>query len=101
MRLDKYNHCKYCGTYDVEIIMLRNEIWEKVNPAKKGWVCVSCIEQRLDRLITSKDLDLCKDKHYREDMEKRHKTRKVDHEVAKYLKEQFPGIYDAVKRLMV
>jgi hypothetical protein len=84
----------------VEIIMLKDEVWEEINPAKRGWVCVSCMEDKLGREIKAKDLDLETYMEWEERYEKMKKQQEVDHGVAKFLRDEFPGIYKAVKKLM-
>lgn len=41
-------------TWD-EYYMLYSRVWKKANPKIKGKLCISCVEQRLKRKLTSKD----------------------------------------------
>ena len=38
-----------------ECFTLRDEIWLKANPQRKGALCVGCVEARLGRLLTPED----------------------------------------------
>ena len=98
--INDYKHCKYCGTYKVEILMLKDDVWDQINPEHEGWVCVSCMEDKLERQVVSSDLDLQHQHEYIDGVKKRLESDKSKHKVAEYLFKQFPGIYEAIKRLM-
>jgi len=48
--------CMDCkkNTWD-EYYMLYSRVWKKANPEIKGKLCISCVEKRLHRNLTSKD----------------------------------------------
>jgi hypothetical protein len=94
--------CKCCGTYQVEIIMLKDEVWERINPDKKGWICVACMEDKLDRQITSKDMDLVRYIDYAEQRQRLrdNSTNYRFKEVGEFLFSNFRSIYDQLKKMM-
>lgn len=56
--LDNYI-CLDCGDntfYKNEYYMVHDQVWDSV--ATNGMLCVECLEQRLGRLLTSKDFSL-------------------------------------------
>jgi hypothetical protein len=80
--------------------MLKDDVWEKINPEKNGWVCVGCMEEKLGRVITTKDLDLVRYPEWEKENQDKKRRRKIDYEVAEYMKKHFRGIYDAIKRMI-
>ena len=53
--------CKQCGvlvhSFNNQMVMLKDEIWLHVNNhLYSGVLCISCIEERLGRVIRSSDL---------------------------------------------
>lgn len=50
--------CKDCGTEifgNINMVMLKQELWKKICDAHKDNICDRCIEIRMDRSITEKD----------------------------------------------
>jgi hypothetical protein len=35
--------------------MIHDELWARVNPKKKGMLCIGCVEVRLERELTPED----------------------------------------------
>jgi hypothetical protein len=50
--------CIDCGKINPTIFMLKDEVWQKTN-GSKDYLCFSCVEKRLGRLITFDDLKPC------------------------------------------
>jgi len=48
--------CLSCGTDDLDILMLSDEMWRKINPEIAGWLCLNCVEKRLGRPLHARDL---------------------------------------------
>lgn len=40
-----------------EHYMLIDSVWSQVHSSKKGMLCIGCLEQRLDRIITARDFN--------------------------------------------
>lgn len=50
--------CKDCPTeifVDVNMVMIKDELWEKIADKKEDALCDCCMEKRLGRKITTKD----------------------------------------------
>ena len=80
---------------------LKDEVWEKINPSKEGWVCLSCMEDELGRKINSDDLDLILQSDWVDRNMKQFDERKAHQEVAKYLHKHFPTIYKQLQKMML
>jgi len=48
--------CKYCKTENLEVIVLKDEIWKRINPDIEGWICLRCMEEILGRPLYATDL---------------------------------------------
>jgi hypothetical protein len=80
--------------------MLKDDVWESINPDKKGWICVKCMEEKLSRRITTDDMDLVRYVDYAEQHQRIKKNSKQFKEVGEFLYTKFRGIYDQLKKMM-
>jgi hypothetical protein len=53
--LARMNVCNACEQPKREWYMMRNDVWQKVNPARHGHLCLSCLEKRLGRALRRSD----------------------------------------------
>lgn len=54
--------CKSCGkdTFQNEYYMIHNELWLLANNGEKGgFLCINCLEEKLQRKLTKKDFTEC------------------------------------------
>lgn len=59
---DKIKPCACCGVSTSKIgehFFLRSEIWYRVHPSERGFLCVGCVETKLGRLLTKQDFTDC------------------------------------------
>jgi len=50
--------CLDCGVNTLhtdEYYMIHDELWLRVNPKRKGMMCIGCVEARLERELTPED----------------------------------------------
>lgn len=47
--------CDINTFYIHEYYMIQDDLWKKVNPKKKGMMCIGCVELKLGRTLTSGD----------------------------------------------
>lgn len=53
--LARMNVCNHCESPKREWYMVSNAMWQKVNPARHGHLCLSCLEKRLGRPLRRSD----------------------------------------------
>ena len=61
-RRDKIKPCEYCGKSTVKLgehFYLKPEIWHKIHNSERGFVCISCCEKRLGRILVANDFTDC------------------------------------------
>ena len=51
-RYDKAT-CLECGTNNLEIIVLKDDVWKQINPDIGGWVCLKCMEKKSTQRFSS------------------------------------------------
>ena len=63
-RLSRWWACKCCGkdcyADNKDYYMLKDEVWEKIFPRKKGMLCMSCAEGCLGRKLQKEDILVCR-----------------------------------------
>ncbi len=55
---DKLKPCDCCGVSTAKIrehFYLKNEVWFKVHPSERGFLCIDCVERKLNRKLNKSD----------------------------------------------
>jgi hypothetical protein len=55
---DKLKPCACCGVSTAKLgehFYLKNEVWFKVHPTERGFLCIGCIESKLGRKLVRND----------------------------------------------
>jgi len=59
---DKLKPCHVCGRSTAQIgehFFLKNEVWYSVHKSERGFLCIVCIEEILNRKLTPNDFQDC------------------------------------------
>ena len=51
--------CNDCGQMGFTMIIIKDNLWRKISNFQKEYLCFKCMEKRLGRKITIKDLKKC------------------------------------------
>lgn len=61
-RRDKLKPCAYCGNSTAKLgehFYLKPEVWFKIYPHERGFVCIECCEKKLGRTLNAADFTDC------------------------------------------